>query len=571
VKPEHVVREWRIAPVEYAKTTELARELGVQQLIAHLMMRRGIRTAEEGRRFLSPSTDNLCAPGSLRDLDKAVERINLAKERGELIHIFGDYDVDGIASTAILVRALHRMGIQECSYALPERLAEGYGLAPMHVEEAHRQGVGLIITVDNGIASHEAAETAKALGIDLVITDHHAINGPLPDAYAVVNPKREDEGHPAALSCGAGIAFKLACALTGEMQDLDIVALGVVADIVPLIGENRDLVAAGLAQLRKAPSLGLLKLVQAAGLTLEEVTSEDMAFQLAPRINADGRIGSGMAGIQLLLTDNPAEASKLAAQLDASNRERRAMESQVLEQAEEELDRSHDPEGRAIVLAGKGWHPGIIGVVASRLRARYGRPVVLVSLNGEGVGRGSARTVEGFDLMSALQQCREHLMGFGGHYTAAGISIDAEAVDRFRAAFQCVASTLLEASPKETIEIDSIVSLSQLDIRFIKSLDALQPYGCANPAPVFACCGITPLRESLRMLNGGHLRFSVQSGPRVSTAIAFGMGARLEELQALDACDIAFTPQLKTYRGQTSVQLVVKDIRPCSSEGEPDV
>ncbi|MDX9971435.1 MAG: single-stranded-DNA-specific exonuclease RecJ [FCB group bacterium] len=570
MKPEHVSKEWRIAPLEYARTTALAQALGVQQMIAHLMLRRGVETPEAGRRFLSPTADNLCEPGALRDMDKAVARIVLAKERGEHVHVFGDYDVDGIASTAILIRALHRIGV-ECSYALPERMAEGYGLAPLHVEEAQRQGVGLIITVDNGISSYEAADTARALGIDLIITDHHSINGPLPDAYAVVNPKREDEDHPAALACGAAVAFKMACALTGEMHDIDIAALGVVADIVPLQGENRDLVAAGLAQLRKAPSLGLLKLVQASGLTLQEVTSEDMAFQLAPRINADGRIGSGMAGIKLLLTNDPGEAAALAAQLDAANRQRRTLESEILVQAEEELDRSHDPARRAIVLAGKGWHPGVIGVVASRLRARYGRPVILVTLNGEGIGRGSARTVDGFDLMNALQQCKEHLVTFGGHYTAAGISIGADRVEEFRDAFQGVASGILAESPKEIIEIDSVVSLSQLDIRFIKSLDALQPYGCSNPAPIFACCGVTPLRESLRVLTGGHLRLSVQSGARVATAIAFGMGERFEELQAMDTCDIAFTPQLKTYRGQTSVQLVVKDIRPCVSDSEANI
>lgn len=571
MRPDNVVREWRIAPVEYAQTTELARALHVPQMIAHLMMRRGVRTPDEGRRFLHPSVDNLSEPLALQDMDAAVARIARARDEGEHVLVFGDYDVDGIASTAILVRALQRYGIRECTYALPGRLVEGYGLGPQHIEEAHSRGIGLVITVDNGISSHEAAAAAKRLGIDLIVTDHHSFNGPLPEAVAVVNPKREPENHPAALASGAAVALKLACALTGEAHDLDMAALGVVADIVPLRGENRDLVAAGLRQLRERPSVGLLKLIQASGLTLEEVTAEDVAFQLAPRINADGRIGSGLLGIQLLLTESLGEAAQLAAQLDAANRERRALETEVLEQAEEELERAHDCEGRAIVLAGKGWHPGIIGIVASRLRYRYGRPVVLVSLNGEGIGRGSARTVEGFDLMNALQECRHCLVSYGGHYTAAGITIAADTLDEFRRAFQNVAARYLPGGgAREVLEIDSLVSLSQIDVRFVKSLDCLQPFGSGNPSPLFACCGITPLRDSLRKLTGGHLRFSVQAGPRVSSAIAFGLGERYAEVQALDACDIAFTPRIKTYRGQTSIQLVVKDLRPCSGESELD-
>lgn len=571
MKPDDVVREWKIASVEYARTTELAKALNIPQMIAHLMMRRGVGTVAEGRRFLNPSIENLCDPLSLQDMDVAVARIARARDRGEHVLVFGDYDVDGIASTAILVRALLRYGMADCTYALPGRLVEGYGLAPQHVEEARERGISLIVTVDNGISAYEAAAAAKASGIDLIVTDHHSMTGPLPEALAVVNPKRESEDHPAALCSGAAIALKLACAVTGEVHDLDIAALGVIADIVPLQGENRDLVAAGLDQLRRNPNLGLMKLAQTAGLTLEEVTAEDVAFQLAPRINADGRIGSGLAGIQLLLTDALDDAQRLATQLDGANKERRTLEGAILEQAEDEIERSHDPEGRAIVLAGKGWHPGVIGVVASRLRGRYGRPVVLVSLNGEGKGRGSARTVEGFNLMSALQECRHHLISFGGHYTAAGINISEDSIDAFRRAFQNVAArNLPSGGAREVLDVDSVVSLSQIDVRFVRSLDALQPFGCGNPSPLFACCGITPLRDSLRKLTGGHLRFSVQAGPRVSTAIAFGHGSRFDEVQALDACDIAFTPQLKTWRGQTSIQLVVKDIRPCSSESELD-
>ncbi len=564
-------RAWRIAAVDYRRTTALSQALGVPQIIAHLLLSRGVETPEQGERFLQPSADHLSDPFSLRDMDRAVERIRQARDRNEHVMVFGDYDVDGITGTAILVRALQRFGIQEVSYGLPERVLEGYGLGPQHVREAHERGAGLLVTVDNGISSHEAAEEARRLGVDLVITDHHTLPETLPPAVAVVNPKREDPSHPAANASGALIALKLASALTGELQDLDLAAVGLVADIVPLRGENRDVVALGLRQFVERPNMGLLRLARVAGLDPATVTSEDVAFQIAPRINAIGRLHNAMTGIQLLLTESPPEAQELAGQLDAANQERKALENKILEQAIEELERTHDADSRSIVLAGKGWHPGVIGIVASRIKSRYGRPVVLLSVNGEGLGRGSARTVEGFDLMTALRECRQHLVAYGGHYTAAGLTISAEAIEAFRRAFENEAvKRLPDGGVTETLEIDSVVSLSQIDVRFVKMLDCLQPFGCGNPAPLFASCGVTPLENSLRELNGGHLRFTVQAGPRVSTAIAFGMGSRFSELEALEACDIAFTPQLRTFRGQTGIQLVVKDIRPCPEDDDLD-
>jgi single-stranded-DNA-specific exonuclease len=568
MKPQRVTREWRIAPIDYSKTTELARALHVPPMVAHLLTQRGVTTVEDGERFLNPSTDRLCDPFSLRDMQRAVARIAKARGQREHVVVFGDYDVDGMAATAVMVRALMRYGIQDCTFALPGRLVEGYGLAPQHVEEAHRQGASLIITVDNGISAHEAAREAKRLGIDLIVTDHHAITGELPEAFAIISPKREGEDHPAANLSGSAVAFKLACALNEAIHDLDIVALGLVADIVPLRGENRDIVALGLRQLASRPSQGLLKLAHAAGLMVSNLTAEDIAFQIAPRLNADGRLGNGMTAVQLLLTDDPAEAAKLAAKLDQTNQERRALEATLFEEAVAELERTHDADQRSIVLAGEGWHPGIVGVVASRLRGRYGRPVIMLSVNGEGVARGSARTVEGFDLMGVLEECREHLVTYGGHYTAAGLTVGADCIDALREAFERQAvKRLPEGGVREVLEIDGLVSLSQIDVRFVKALDALEPFGSGNPSPLFACCGITPLRQSLKQLNGGHLRFSVKSGPRVNSAVAFGMGDRLGELETLEACDIAFTPRLKTYRGQTGIELIVKDLRPCP-EGE---
>lgn len=567
----NVVREWRIGQLDPTRIASLVQGLHVSPTIAHLMVRRGLATVEDARLFLGPDETHLSDPFALRGMRATVERIHRARERGEYVVVFGDYDVDGIAATAIMVRALKRFGIDCCGYALPERLVEGYGLAPQHVAEAKSEGAGLLITVDNGISSHDAAVKARQLGLDLIVTDHHTPPERLPDAFAIINPKLEAPEHPSARACGALVALKVAYALTEQWGDIDLAALGVIADVMPLKGENRVLVALGLKKMAQEPHPGLAALAKVAQLDLSTVTAEDVAFQMAPRINADGRLGTGMSGIQLLLVETLEEAAPLARQLDEANRRRRAMESEILNEAIVALEQSHGEEHRSIVLTGKGWHPGVIGVVASRLKGRYGRPVVMLSVNEEGLARGSARGVEGFDLMNALQTCEQHLVSFGGHVAAAGLTVDESHIEAFREAFeQHAAMRLPEGVLREPIDIDALVSLSQLDVRFVKALDILEPYGSGNPKPLFACCGVSLLEHSLRELTGGHLRFSVKDGPRTMEAIAFGMGARMEELSGFDQCDIAFTPRLKTWRGQTSIQLMIRDVRACPDDPSRD-
>ncbi|MBX7255396.1 MAG: single-stranded-DNA-specific exonuclease RecJ [Candidatus Hydrogenedentes bacterium] len=554
--------DWRVAEEDRTASQALADRIGVPHIVAHILRTRGAASVEDAERFLNPSLDYLSAPSLLDDLDRAVERISAARKNNERVLVFGDYDVDGIAGAALMLRALRRFGIEQSTHAMPKRLTEGYGIGIDHIDQARAEGVSLIITVDNGIAAHEPIERAQSLGIDVIVTDHHQIDGPLPKAFAVMNPKRQASGYPGVDSCGAGVAFRLAWALTGEQADLDLVALATVADIVPLRGENRDLVAVGLAALARAPRTGLIQLAKVAGIDLKKVTAEDLSFQLAPRINAGGRMGDGLAGLNLLLTDSAVEAAELAEELDAANQERKEHEQATYNEALEMIESGYTESQRSIVLARRGWHPGVVGIVASRIQSRYYRPVVLVAINGDGLGRGSARSVDGLNIAEALKACETHLVACGGHAAAAGITIEETKVEAFQNAFESEAASRLPAHDlKRPLSIDAQVALTEIDGKLVTLLDRLQPCGAANPSPVLAAYGVRVARQSCRELRGGHLKFAVTDGTRTFDTIGFRMGDRLSALQSVDAIDVAFNPQFNTWRGETVVQLVVKDIR----------
>jgi len=555
-------RRWTIAKEDRDGTAELAHALGVPRIAAHLLMVRGIHTLEQAGHFLNPAVEHLSDPFRLTDMDAAVARLEAARDRDERVLVFGDYDVDGISGTAVLLNALRRFGIEHCDYAMPSRLVEGYGLGPDHVREANDNGVNLIVTVDNGINARDAATAAAWSGVDLVITDHHELEGDLPQARAVLNPKREVEGHPAKDLCGAAVAFKLACALTDTMDDLDLVALGTVADIVPLRGENRALAALGLAQMSRAPRVGLARLADAASVKVEDITAERVAFQLAPRINAAGRLGDGAVAVELLLTDSHADAKRIAAQLSVANDERRRIEKTIFEQAEDQLGAAREPAQRSIVLASRAWHPGVVGIVASRLLDRYHCPVVLVAIDEDGVGRGSARCRAGFNMADALAACRQHLIRFGGHAAAAGLAIAEDNVEAFKDAFEELARERLpdkEALP--ALEIDALVALSELDPQLLGALERLQPFGAMNPAPLLCSHGVTVLPNSYRELRGGHVRLALRQGGAILTAVAFRMADTVTRELCARPLDVAFTPQFNTWRGETTIQLVLKDVR----------
>ena len=561
-------RAWSVAQEDRKGSSELAAALGIPRIAAHLLMLRGIATREEGRRFLLPALDHVSDPFLLTHMRAAVDRIGLARSRGEFVQVFGDYDVDGIAGTCVLVNALRRFGIERCAYGMPSRLTEGYGLTTEHVETARNAGVDLIVTVDNGINAREAAAAARAANIDLIVTDHHQIEGQFPEAVAIVNPKREPAGCPAMDASGAAVAFKLAWALTGEIRDLDLVALGTVADVVPLRGENRALVAMGLNAMMEEPRVGLVALATSAGFNIGEVTAEKIAFQLAPRLNAAGRLGDGLIPLELLLTDSVREAARMAAELSEMNRQRREIEKDIYDEAVCAIE-SCGRVGPAIVLASRSWHPGVIGIVASRLFHLYHRPVVLISVDENGMGRGSGRSSEWFDLAGALGTCRDTLIRFGGHHAAAGLAVDASNLDAFRGAFEAEAARRMDGMGEEmaSLEIDALVSLSELDPQLVKTLDQLEPFGCMNPLPVFCSHGVTLLPQSLRELTGGHVKFAVRQGAKTMPAIGFRMADSIPPgLEGKDI-DIAFTPRFNTWRGETSIQLILKDIRADAAPG----
>ncbi len=554
---------WRIPELDRARVRTLAEAVAMPPVIAQVLLLRGVETPEEARRFLYPAIDHLSDPYLLTDMHNAVARITEARGRNEHVLIFGDYDVDGIAATAVLLAGLRRYGLTRISHGMPLRLTEGYGLNAERVEAAHAEGISLIITVDNGISAHEAARRARELGVDLIITDHHAIENTLPEAVAVLNPKREPPSYPGYFLCGAGVAFKLACALNGTPNDLDIVALGTVADIVPLRRENRVIVSLGLRHMAKYERTGLAKLAAEANLSLREVSSEKICFQLGPRLNAAGRLDDGALALKLLLAECPEEASITARALNTANEERRAIERAIYEEAVEELDAYFMRHHRGIVLARRGWHAGVIGIVASRLQSDFNRPCVMISIDDEGVGRGSARSGPGFDMMDALSACQGLLERFGGHRSAAGLTLPEKNIQAFREAFEAEALRQLgEGELALDLDIDAIVALSQIDSGLVKLLECLEPAGHQNPAPLFCAAGVELVPQSTRVYRERHLGMTVRQGDTLLSAIGFNMAERyyMEDLPRI--MDIAFTPQFNTWREETTVQLVLKDLRP---------
>ena len=554
---------WVLPEEDRANTRQLATELRLPGVIAQLLLARGVSTADEARHFLNAKDAPLTDPFQLSDMDKAVARITAAREAGEHIRVFGDYDVDGMSATAILYRGLARFGVKTLSYAMPDRLTEGYGINPQSVANAKSDGVSLLITVDNGISAHEAADTAQEQGIDLIVTDHHHIEGSLPNAYAVINPKRDDPDSPFADACGAAVAFKLCSALTGSPADFDLVALATVADVVPLRRENRTLVELGLREISGESHLGIQALIRKAGLRPKEMRAENIAFQLAPRINASGRLGDAKLGLQLLLTDSEEEAGLIASQLDALNVERRRIEDGILEEAREEIEATLDPSQRTIVVARAGWHPGVIGIVAARLQNAYWRPAALIALDDNGLGRSSCRSTPDFNIVEALGECKHLLVKYGGHHAAAGMTIEEDHVEEFKEAFEAAARKSMpqgERSPE--LKIDALLSLSDIDSDLLHAIDALEPFGSTNAPPLFASFGVSILPKSARALRGGHLKCRVQQGNRSFNTIGFNLADAFAQCDSPQTVDIAYRPKFNTWRGETTVQLELKGIRP---------
>ena len=573
---------WRIRPHDTDRILQLERSAGVPAVVAQLLIGRGIYSAPAARSFLDAKLSDLRDPASLPGISGATDRVHAGVRSGERIVIYGDYDADGMTATAILYRCLKLLGAN-VGYYVPNRLEEGYGLNEDALRGLAERGTRLVVTVDCGIASAAEARTAREVGLDLVITDHHQFGPEMPEAVAVVHPRLPGSGYPFGGLCGAGVAFKLAWALCQRASDatrvsplmrqflldaVGLVALGTVADVVPLLDENRVLVRHGLASLKQRPPLGLAELMRCAKLDQSPVlSSEDVAFSLAPRLNAAGRLGQAQLAVELLTTDSPDRARSLAEYLNELNNSRVSLERSIYLAAHKQAkERFHPPEDPALVLAADDWHPGVIGIVAGRLAEKYHRPVILVSLDPTGVkpGTGSARTAGGIDLHAALNACREHLLGFGGHAAAAGLKIARQQIDSFREAFcEHVAGELTGENMVAELHLDAEAPLGQLTLKTVQHMEQLAPFGQDNPRPLLCASGVH-LAEPPRKIGGGerHLALRLKQGNVGLRAIAFGHGEWADELsQVAGAVDVAYRPVINRFRGQQSVELHLVDWR----------
>jgi len=575
--PTRQEKIWRVRRADPILKYILSRELKISPVLAHLLLNRGVYTVEEARLFLFGGLQHLAGADLMKDMGRAVDRILCAVKKGEKILVYGDYDVDGITATALMVRVLRRLG-GRVDYYIPHRLTDGYGLHDSALVQAGKAGYTLVVTVDCGISGAAAVEAARrAGGPEVIITDHHQVPAVLPDAVAVLNPRRPDCHYPFKELAGVGVALKLAGALldaAGEPAEawrdyLDLACLGTVADIVPLLGENRILVRCGLPRLAESENAGIRALLAVSGIKNDGLDARAVGFALAPRLNAAGRLGDARPAVELLLCEDDARAQELAGRLNQGNRERQQIEAGVLAEA---LGILHGDDrlsaDRVLVLAAAGWHPGVIGIVASRLMDMFYRPVLLVALDGE-KGRGSGRSVPGFHLYRALEQCRDYLLDFGGHAGAAGFSLPADQVEPFREAINACAERMMPGeTPVPVLDIDALVSLRDISPRLIAELAMLAPFGHGNPDPLLACHGVSVLscREVGR--EGNHLKLLVRENGAVLDGIGFSLADCMDEVAAAKSMDLAFTPAIDCWRGESRLQLNVKDMRPVA-EDEP--
>lgn len=535
---------------------------GYAPLAAMVLASRGLEDPAAARDYLGYDAP-LPDPFALTDMDLAVGRIRLALANGETVAVFGDYDVDGITATCLLTHFLRARGGNCISY-IPGRLEEGYGLNPLAIRQLHAEGVDLIITVDCGITAVEEAELCGSLGIDLIVTDHHECKDTLPRAVAVVNAHRPDGGYPHKNLSGVGVAFKLAAALDGDQEKVlneyaDMVCLGTVADVMPLVGENRVFVRRGLDLLKTARRPGIAALMAECGCTPENINASSIGYMLAPRINAAGRIGKIHLAVDLFLTRDEDQASVLAHELCELNRQRQAMESEIYRQAIEKLPAGKLPE--AIVLADERWHQGVVGIVASRIAEEYCRPTFLICLDGSH-GKASSRSYGGFNLFGALSTLSPLLESYGGHELAAGFTIAADQIDAFRQAISRLAAAYYAAGgPRTVLEADCVVTPELLTRRGIEALDVLEPCGNGCPKSVLVLENLTVSRL-FPVGNGRHLRLLLRQGPHTLNAIGFGITAQSASVEAGDVVDVAFVPQINEFRGERTVQLNLQDIRP---------
>ena len=564
-------KRWRTVPSDADGTRMLARELGLPPAVAAVLAARGYTDCDDAKRFLEPRLGDISDPFLMPGMRAAVQRIRQAVDGGERIVVFGDYDADGVTSTALLTGVLGRLGARVEPF-LPSRFSDGYGLTMPALQRCLREArPDLLVTVDCGTMSVDAVDHASRQGTDVVVTDHHDVSGRTADAVAVVNPKLHDGSATAALA-GVGVAFKLCHALVKDglhdgreearridLRDwLDVVAAGTVADVVPLTGENRILVRHGLARLNRSPSVGLQALIREANVSAT-LDCYHLGFVIGPRLNAAGRLGSAERALRLLLATEAGAADELAAELGSENARRRRIEQSIRGEAETAILRTFDAQRTfGLVAAGTDWHAGTIGIVAARLCGLFYRPAIVISIDADGMGHGSGRSIEEIDLVEVLGECADLLDRYGGHHMAAGLTLRAANVDAFRERFDACCRRRLEgADLRPLIEVDGWVRLAELDDGLFDAIRRLHPLGMGNPEPVWGVRGVQ-LAGKPRIVGRNHLKMLIASGATQMDAIAFGMA---DQPIPDGALDVLFTLRENVYRGRRTLQMQVKDFR----------
>ncbi len=547
----------------------LAEALHIPPVVATILTNRGITDPETATQFLLKGKNGIHHPFLLKDAEKAAERIQQAIENKETIVIYGDYDVDGITSSAIVYKFLKGLGL-DVNYYIPNRVDEGYGINILALQKIRKSGAALLVTVDCGITAVGEVEFAKTIGLDIIITDHHTCKEEIPRAHAVINPKQPDCTYPFKDLAGVGVAFKFILAIALKLglsasryfdEFIDIVAIGTIADVVSLTGENRLFVSQGLKKLQETENIGIQALFEIAGIAGKPLSAGNISFMIAPRINAAGRVGSATMAVELLVTHSKEKAAEIAQLLEEENHQRQQTEQEILKDALEMIQAYEKPEEKKVfVLAKENWHHGVIGIVASRITDKFYKPTILISLS-ENMGKGSGRSVKGFNIFEALTHCSEHLLKFGGHELAAGLGMDAGSIEAFEAEInKYAAETMDETTLIPYINIDAVLHLSDLTLSNAELLTMLEPFGMDNPQPVFAVMNTT-LHSVRQIGNGKHCKLTVTKSGRQAEFVGFNMAEVAESFKIGTNLDLAFTIDTSIYHGVKQLQLALKDVR----------
>ncbi len=558
-------KKWQICECDKEKVENIKNKYNLNSLLATILVNKNIIDKEKIRLFLEPNRNDFYDPYLINDMDIATDRIIKAINNQEKVIIYGDYDVDGITSIAVLKSFLKDVGLQ-ASYYIPNRLEEGYGLNKDAINKIAEQGYTLMITVDCGITAIEEVEYANSLGIETIITDHHEPGEELPNALAVIDNKRKDSKYPFRELAGVGVAFKVSQALSKKLnlkeetylKYLDIVCVGTISDIVPLVDENRVITKLGMLLVKQTKNLGLRSILNSSGY--RQINSMAISFGVAPRINACGRLGDAEEALKLLLSTDIYEVNKLTNKLNEHNRQRQEIEKSISKEAIEKIENEKLNENRTIVVGGKNWHHGVIGIVSSKITEKYFKPSILLSLEENGIAKGSGRSIPGFDLHEALMKCEDLLDKFGGHSMAVGLTLKQENLSEFYKRFEDFAkeSKIEEIVP--IINVDAKIELSDINKKVIEDLKQLEPFGEANKMPIFALKNVKI--DSIRSLSDGkHLKLTLREKNQVISAIGFNIGNLVNEYKIGDRIDIAGTLEINTYNGMENLQINIKDVK----------